>query len=139
VPIMIFWGTFFCLASPIGRVQIAGPIVLAQHKRHERIGKAWTPIRHTLLLSYQNSPINFPVLTGNINMFITKRRQIKNRNNVESRNPSPISNDLCYFRPTYRTLVFAGHLLPSRYDDDLHWRNVLLYQQLRKNVRTKRD
>jgi hypothetical protein len=71
-------------------------------------------------------------------MFITKRRQIKNQNDVERRNPSPISNDLRYVRPTYRTLVFAGHLLPSRYDGELHWRNVYLCQQLRKIVRTKR-
>ncbi len=35
---------FICCASPFGRVIIIGPIVLAQHKGNERIGKAWTPI-----------------------------------------------------------------------------------------------
>ncbi len=34
--------------SPISRVWIAAPIVLAQHKENERIGKAWTPIRLAL-------------------------------------------------------------------------------------------
>jgi hypothetical protein len=30
--------------SPISRVRIAAPVVLAQHKRNERIGKVRTPI-----------------------------------------------------------------------------------------------
>ncbi len=32
-------------ASPIGRVRIVAPIVLAQHKENERIGKALLSIR----------------------------------------------------------------------------------------------
>ncbi len=32
-------------ASPIGRARIAGPIVLALHKEHERISEARTYIR----------------------------------------------------------------------------------------------
>jgi hypothetical protein len=45
-PIRSFCGFFFYIrcASPIGRVQIAGPIVLAQHKENERTGKARMPI-----------------------------------------------------------------------------------------------
>jgi hypothetical protein len=33
-------------ASTISGVRIAAPIVLAQHKEHERIGEARTPVRH---------------------------------------------------------------------------------------------
>jgi hypothetical protein len=33
-----------CCVSPIGRVRIAGPTVLAHHKGNERIGKARTTI-----------------------------------------------------------------------------------------------
>jgi hypothetical protein len=36
---------FFCCASPNGGERIAEPIVLAQYKGNERIGKAWTTIR----------------------------------------------------------------------------------------------
>ncbi len=39
---------FIRCASPIGGVQIAGPIVLAQHKGNRRIGEAQTPIRCAL-------------------------------------------------------------------------------------------
>jgi hypothetical protein len=34
-----------CRASPISGVRIAAPIVLAQHKKHERIGEARTSMR----------------------------------------------------------------------------------------------
>jgi hypothetical protein len=44
VPIQNFCG-FFLFALPIGGVRIAGPIVLAQHKGKERIGKAQATIR----------------------------------------------------------------------------------------------
>jgi hypothetical protein len=36
---------FICCALPTGGVRIAAPIVLAQHKEHERIGEALTSIR----------------------------------------------------------------------------------------------
>ncbi len=45
---------FFCWASPIGGVWIAGPLLLAQHKGNERIDEAQTPICHA-------SPINIEI------------------------------------------------------------------------------
>jgi hypothetical protein len=36
---------FIRCASPNGGVQIAGQIVLAQHKRNQSIGEAWTTVR----------------------------------------------------------------------------------------------
>jgi Na+-driven multidrug efflux pump len=39
---------FIRCASPTGGVQIAAPIVLAQHKGNKRIGEARTSIRHAL-------------------------------------------------------------------------------------------
>ncbi len=41
---------YFRSTSPISGVRITGPIVLVQHKGHERIGKAQMPIRRALLL-----------------------------------------------------------------------------------------
>jgi hypothetical protein len=38
----------FTALSPIGRVRIEEPIVLAQNKGNKRIGKARTPIHHAL-------------------------------------------------------------------------------------------
>ncbi len=48
-PIRSFCGflKIFC-TSPIGRVQIAGPIVFEEHKRNKRIGKAWTTVLSAL-------------------------------------------------------------------------------------------
>jgi hypothetical protein len=48
---------------PVGGLQITGPIVLAQHKANERIGRPRTPICRTCL-SLMKSPINFAVLTS---------------------------------------------------------------------------
>jgi hypothetical protein len=49
VPIISFQGFFyFRSVSPISGVRIAGPIVLVQHKGHERIGKPRMPIRRAL-------------------------------------------------------------------------------------------
>ncbi len=70
-PIRTFCGFFFCCASPISIVQIAGPILLAQHQGNKRIGKARTSIRPLHLL-LQKSFINFAVLTGDGNMFNTR-------------------------------------------------------------------
>ncbi len=45
-PIIRFSRIFhICRPSPISGVRIAAPIVLAQHKEHERIGEAQTPVR----------------------------------------------------------------------------------------------
>jgi hypothetical protein len=72
-----FWRIFFCCASHIGRVRIVGPIVLAQHKGNERIGKAWTPICDAspivIEIAYQ-----FCHPDGNGNMFNTRQWRIKN-------------------------------------------------------------
>jgi hypothetical protein len=47
--IQSFRGFFHvCCASPISGVQIAGQIVLAQHKDNKRIGKAWKTIPSAL-------------------------------------------------------------------------------------------
>ena len=47
-PIITFsWIFHICHASPISGVRIVAPIVLAQHKDNERIGKARTTIRST--------------------------------------------------------------------------------------------
>jgi hypothetical protein len=44
-PIKKFCGFFFIrCALPNGRVRIAAPIVLAQHKGNKRISNAWTSI-----------------------------------------------------------------------------------------------
>jgi hypothetical protein len=40
---------YVCRASPIGRVQITGQIVMAQHKENERIGKTRKTILRLLL------------------------------------------------------------------------------------------
>ncbi len=41
---------YFAHVLPISRVQILGPIVLAQHRGHKRIGEARTHVLHTLLI-----------------------------------------------------------------------------------------
>jgi hypothetical protein len=47
-PIKIFH-RFFCICyASLGRLRIAGPIVLAQHKGNKRIGEALTTIRSAL-------------------------------------------------------------------------------------------
>jgi hypothetical protein len=46
----VFTDFFDLLRFAIGRARIAGPIVLAQYKGNERIGKAHTPICHALPL-----------------------------------------------------------------------------------------
>jgi hypothetical protein len=67
---------FIHCASPIGGVRIVGPIVLAQHKRNKRIGKAWKTVRSALPIVIE-SPISIAVLTGNGNMFNTSWWRIK--------------------------------------------------------------
>ncbi len=69
-------------------------------KEQAKRGKLFAALR--LLL--QKSPNIFSVLTGNGNMFNTRRR----RKNAQRHSPRPIRNDWRYFRPT---LVFAGHYL----------------------------
>jgi hypothetical protein len=74
---------FICRAELISGVRIAAPIVLAQCEGQEGIGEAQKDFRrgsHTVL-----SPINLDVLTGNGNMFNTRRKLIiyyRKKNNV---------------------------------------------------------
>jgi hypothetical protein len=76
-PIGSFHGFIFIrCASPIGGERIAGPIVLVLHKGNERIGEERTTIPSALPIVIE-LPSNFPVLTGNRNMFNMRKRRIK--------------------------------------------------------------
>jgi hypothetical protein len=78
VPIRSFYGFFKVrCASPVGGTGIAGPLVLALHKENERIGEVRTTIRSASPIVIE-LPNNFAVLTGNGNMFNTRRRRTKN-------------------------------------------------------------
>jgi hypothetical protein len=43
------WIFLFAVLSLINGLKIAVPIILVQHKRHERLGDALTPLRHVSL------------------------------------------------------------------------------------------
>jgi hypothetical protein len=56
---------------PISGEQIVGPIVLAQHKRNERIGEVRITVRSASPIVIEIT-FYFAVLTGNGNMFNTR-------------------------------------------------------------------
>jgi hypothetical protein len=58
------------LFAVLSGVRIAESIVLAQHKGHERTGKAWTSMRCA-------APFIIAVLAGNRNMFNARQWRIK--------------------------------------------------------------
>jgi hypothetical protein len=62
-----------------------------------------------LYLYFQNSLINWVVLTGNGNKANIRCQQIKKKqNNAQRHSPRPIPNDLHYIWPP---VAFAGHYL----------------------------
>ncbi len=65
---------FICRAELISGVRIAAPIVLAHCEGQEGIGEAQKDVRHGSPIVL--SPINLAVLTGNGNMFSTRRKLI---------------------------------------------------------------
>jgi hypothetical protein len=91
------------------RIKIAAPIVLAQPKGHERIGRARRRACYALP-GVTELPYEVHVLSGNRKLFSTRWWRVKNQNNAQRQRLRPIpSNCSIFYHPRFHcTLPLKG-------------------------------